>query len=116
MPPRKPDAEKLSEIIRVRFKTVEVEAIKESAGIWGMTSSAYIRALATGNKPKNTPVPAIDRQTYAELGKIGNNINQIARSLNQVHGIYPDHAELLKGFAELRQQINAIRMELMKAR
>lgn len=116
MPPRKPDAEKLSEIVRVRFKSVELQAIQESAEIWGMTPSAYIRALATGNKPKNPPIPVLDRQTYAELGKIGNNINQMARSLNQVHGIYPEHAEMVKSLQDLKQQINGIRLELMKAR
>lgn len=116
MPPRKPDAEKLSEIIRVRFKSIEVQAIQENAEIWGMTPSAYIRALATGKKPKNTPIPVLDRQAYAELGRIGNNINQMARSLNQVHGIYPDHAEMVKSLTDLKQQINAIRLELVKAR
>lgn len=116
MPARKPDEEKLSEIIRVRFRKSELEAIKGDAPLWGMTPSMYIRSLATGQRPTRVPVPVIDRKTYAELGRIGTNLNQMARSLNQAHGVYSNEAEFENMIQELRTQISEIRLALLTAR
>ena len=114
MPPRKADVDKMNEIIRVRFKADELENIKDSAAIWNMTVSAYVRTLANGNTPKHPPVPVVDRQTYAELGRIGNNINQMARRMNQAQGIYPDQEEIMEAMKALRQEVNKIRIGLMR--
>ncbi len=41
----------------------------------------YLRKIALKGKVIH-PVPAIDRTTFTELNRIGNNLNQIARHLN----------------------------------
>jgi len=41
----------------------------------------YLRKIALKGKVVH-PVPAIDRTTFTELNRIGNNLNQIARHLN----------------------------------
>jgi hypothetical protein len=113
MPRRKEPSEALNQILRVRFKKIEVDSIKESAESWGMTVSAYIRALSTNSAPKKPPVTAIDRKAYSELGRIGNNLNQIAKQMNQAHGIFQGHEELAGDMEELRVYLNRVRLALM---
>lgn len=113
MPHRKEPSEALNQILRVRFKKVEVETIKEGAEVWGMTLSAYIRALSTNSLPKIPPVSVVDRKAYSELGRIGNNINQMAKQMNQAHGIYPDHDAIVKELEYLRWFLGSVRHALM---
>lgn len=65
----------------------EIAARAERAGL---TVSGYLRALAFGKdtpQPRAAKRPPVEKQALvnlsAELGRVGNNINQIARHLNQ---------------------------------
>ncbi|MFB2772681.1 plasmid mobilization relaxosome protein MobC [Pelatocladus sp. BLCC-F211] len=68
------------------------EAKAEAAGM-GKNLSKFIRYCVERDKPKALssayriyiapPVPAINEATYVELGRIGNNINQIAYAINR---------------------------------
>jgi hypothetical protein len=78
-----------------------------------MTLSAYIRALSTNQESKKAPVTMVDRKAYSELGRIGNNINQLAKQMNQAHGIYPDHDALVQELESLRWFLGNVRHNLM---
>lgn len=57
--------------------------------------------------PRAARKPAINREmtarVLAELGKIGSNVNQIARSLNAKSGVTPEHLdEALKAISDMR--------------
>jgi hypothetical protein len=57
------------------------EAKAEEAGL-GNNLSKFIR-YCVENRRIAPPAPAINSDTYAELGRIGNNINQIAYAVNR---------------------------------
>ncbi|WP_414624963.1 plasmid mobilization protein [Calothrix sp. CCY 0018] len=57
------------------------EAKAEEAGL-GNNLSKFIR-YCVENRHIAPPAPAINSDTYAELGRIGNNINQIAYAINR---------------------------------
>lgn len=88
----------------------EIEARAEKAGL---SVSGYLRALAFGEEtpqPRAARRPPVEKETLsrflAELGKIGSNINQIARRLNQ--GKDFDAAPFVEIYAELREVNRAL--------
>lgn len=71
--------------VRVRCTTIEKSQLVASAKSRGMTISDLLRTTALNAAPlfrKATPERAAFIKGLAELGKIGSNINQIARVLN----------------------------------
>ena len=76
----KPDRQK-REIFSIRLSPTERQAIENLADTAGMKLGEYIRATALNQKIPRS-VPKINREIYIELGRIGNNINQIARVAN----------------------------------
>lgn len=78
-------------ILTLRASPEEVRQIKANAQASGLTVSAYLnaRGLARGplRRPRRRTAPggpfaAAIAQLAMQLGRIGNNINQIARHLN----------------------------------
>ena len=72
-----------------------------------MSQSEFIRQAVSGAlvKPIITVHPVNDQllsvigKLTAEYGRIGNNLNQIARSLNEWHSPYPEMAKELRDSA-----------------
>lgn len=75
--------------VMVRFTKNEAEAIDKKRG--KTARAVFIRQCVNGAKI-SPPIPSINIETRAELAKIGNNINQIARAINQ--GLVPDLSEI----------------------
>jgi hypothetical protein len=97
--PNKNGNDKREFTIRVRVTSTEKLRIWELAADAGFTPSDFMRAKTIGGAPtRRTPSP--DRTVLlnflAELGKIGSNVNQIARALNrrtehgELVGIHPE--------------------------
>ena len=63
------------------FSPQEAKELKRKAKLCGITETAVIRILLRGYEPREKP-DAIFYDTMRELSAIGNNINQIARSVN----------------------------------
>ncbi|GAB4023355.1 hypothetical protein GCM10028808_73560 [Spirosoma migulaei] len=84
--PSKDDADKREFTIRVRVTASEKLRIWQMAAENGYTPSDFmrLRTMAATQPLRHKPTP--DRElllnVMAELGKIGSNVNQIARSLN----------------------------------
>lgn len=62
--------------------------IERQAEAAGVSMSEYMKAAAMAVEPvRRRPQPSVDRRVcgtiLAELGKIGSNVNQIARAVNQ---------------------------------
>ena len=74
--------------VNIRLSDEEMARVLHAAENAGLSISAYVRKLAVGQKVK--PM-VIDReqgkQLIAALGKIGGNINQIAKVANQGGGV-----------------------------
>ena len=105
---------------RQRFVTMrcsrgEYTAIEEKSSRAGLSVGAFLRAQALGNAgPRSVKRPPIERRELARIlghvGKIGSNINQLAKAFNQV-GRVPGFPELLA----MRREIGDIRTALLKA-
>ena len=102
-----------SKVIPSRYSPEEWEQVNEAASRAGLTRSSYqrIQTLQTAPKTRSTRRAPIERETLAkvlgQLGKIGSNLNQIARSINRGRNTY-DEGEIFAAVAELRALLPAI--------
>jgi hypothetical protein len=102
-------------LIHLRCTDHERTAIKAVADDAGFSVSAFLRLLALGDAgPRAVRRPPIERAELArvlgELGKIGSNINQIAKAIHTTANL-PSWSEL----AEIRADIARMRATLLKA-
>lgn len=79
-------------MVAFRVSPAERVEIEEAASAAGLSLASYVRGLVLdAPQTKKTRKPSIDRaalaQILAHVGKIGSNINQIARRLNQGKGV-----------------------------
>lgn len=95
----------------VRCTLEEFNAIAGKADKAGLSRGAYMRAAALGDAgPRAQRRPPADhralRQILGELGRIGNNLNQIARALNTGEKTsLPELQKALRAYLDLRQAI-----------
>ena len=95
---------KRTHLVKTRLDDTEHEEFLRRIKLYGMNQSEFLRQAISGApiKPIITVHPvndellsAIGRLT-AEYSKIGSNLNQIARRLNEWHAPYPDMAKELR--------------------
>ena len=67
--------------LSVRLTKEEREHLKRLADESGLTMSDAVRACVAGTEIRQRP-PSEIKDLYTEVNRIGNNINQIARSVN----------------------------------
>lgn len=103
---RKPEGAARDAVVPVRLTPFERDELAQLAEQRNTTLSGLLRSLALGrNLPAPKP-PKVDADTYMELGRIGNNLNQIARAMNAVHTMPP--------FEKLAEDVEALRNVLRK--
>lgn len=101
--------------IKVRCLPDEFAAIAAKSEAAGMSPAAYMRAAALGTAgpraQRRLPVAAaLLRQVLGHLGRVGSNLNQIARHLNEgraAHTQLPELAEALADFTRMRDALYA---------
>src|ERR1700687_264888 len=95
----------------VRWTDEEFNAIAAKADKAGLAVAAFMRAAALGDAgPRAQRRPPADhvalRQILGQLGRIGNNLNQITRALNARQQLrLPQLKEDLRAFLVLRDAI-----------
>jgi len=97
----------------VRCTADEFNAIATKADEAGLSIAAYFRAAALGDAGPRAQrrLPAdhrLLRQILGHLGRVGNNLNQIARQLNsgeEPHTQMPELHEALNDYMRLRDTI-----------
>ncbi|MGB5637159.1 MAG: plasmid mobilization relaxosome protein MobC [Waterburya sp.] len=84
-----PEPEQKTKIVTIRFKPSQLSELDAQAKAVNLTRSAYMTRKLTGQSVLPARVPAVNWQLYGELAEIssslpaiGNNINQIAKTLN----------------------------------
>ncbi len=112
---RKRAADTKEKFIAVRCTLDDHAFIGETAAQAGMSIGAFLRTLALGMAgARAVKRPRIEREQLAkllgEIGKLGSNVNQIARWANTDKRA-PDDRVL----ALMREDIAAMRAEVMKA-
>lgn len=84
-------------VVKTRMNDEEYDDFKERLSIYGMSQSEFIRQAVTRAtirpviqvSPVNDELLAAIGKLTAEYGKIGSNLNQVARTLNEWHSPYP---------------------------
>jgi hypothetical protein len=81
----------------IRFTPAELASVEAAAARAGLTTGGYLRqAVLDAPPPRQSRRPVVEKELLAlllrHLGKIGSNVNQLARSANSGHA--PDVAEL----------------------
>ena len=110
------DTELRAERLSVRLSEDDRLLLRERASARGMPSATYVAVLVRSHLRKLTPLPtgelAALKRSIAELGAIGRNLNQIARTLSaggRTDGPGSEHAALmLKIAVALRDHIRAL--------
>lgn len=81
----------------IRFTPAELAQVEAAAERAGLTTGGWLRqAVLDAPPPRQSRRPVVEKELLAlllrHLGKIGSNVNQLARSANSGHA--PDSAEL----------------------
>ncbi len=69
--------------IGVRVSAAEYQALRTKAEAMGLTPAQWLREAALSRRLPAPPVVAINREHYAELGRLAANLNQLARLANE---------------------------------
>ena len=110
-PQKKSPKRKRNRMVALRLSDIEYEQIKTDAELLGITMGAYIRQVVLDAPiPRQSKRPSKEAKNLSSLlghiGKIGSNINQIARAANS--NIPYEKQSLmneLEGLKELRMDI-----------
>lgn len=92
----------------LRISAEDKEQIEEKARKNGLTTSEYIRRCALGRKLPCYGDTSLLKEYSMQLGKIGSNINQIAKHLNSggsYFSVYSDVKEAVKELLDLKFKI-----------
>lgn len=107
------DKRQRTEQVKTRLTPDELSDLAARADKAGLTTGAFLRAAAFGSPgvraQRRLPVDAtLLRQVLGHLGRVGNNLNQIARHLNEgdpAHTQLPELGEALADFARMRDAL-----------
>jgi len=108
------DKRQRGKIIASRCLDEEFTAIAAKADKAGLAVAAFMRAAALGDAGLRAQRrPPVDhkalRQYLGQVGRLGNNINQIARALNSREwAIPPELQEVLRACLNILNAINAL--------
>lgn len=101
----------------IRLSEAERAELERRAKLAGLSIGSYCRQQALGTpgpRPRRaTPTPDIEllARTYADLNRIGNNLNQIARALNEI-ALIGDTERLGWETTDLTENIREIQADL----
>lgn len=109
--PRVPLDEKLRHRVVVRLSDFELATLHSLAGEDTKLYTQTLRALLNNKHLPASRVPPINIKVHAQLGKIGSNLNQIAKGIN-TFGIV-DEDILSAELALLSQVLSDIQRDLM---
>ena len=88
--------------IGVRVSAAEYEALRTKAAEMGMSPAQWLREAALTRRLPTPPVPAINREQYVELARIGANLNQLAHAANIGVNVAVDSHLLHRAFREIQ--------------
>lgn len=105
------DRRQRTALIPVRCTPEERDAIAAKADRAGLAAGAFLRAAALGDAgPRAQRRPPADaqelRRLLGDLGRVGSNVNQIARALNRERQVeVPELRAALRAYLDLRSAI-----------
>ena len=119
MPRKKYDTLHRSRVVKTRMTEEEYADFAGSLAPYGMSQSEFIRRAIQGAsiRPVVTVSPVNDEllaalgKLTAEYGRIGSNLNQIARAINDWHIPYPQLAAEVRAAAS---DLAALKFEVLE--
>ena len=97
--------------IGVRVSADEYAALRAKAEQMGMTPAQWLREAALSRRLPSPPVPAANRQQYAELARLSANLNQLAHGANIGQNVAVNDALLQR----LAGEVSRLRLALIGA-
>ena len=97
--------------INIRLTLNEQVLLEEYAKEYGLSIVQYIRLRTLKKQLPKFTMSVIDRSLLIELGRIGNNLNQITKKVNQGDFSLNELREVLEG---LDIKIHNLKQELLK--
>ena len=104
-------AEIRNRVVPIRFTPAELLWLKEVSRSVQVSVSEYVRRAAFGRKLPPPPVSSVNRETYQELSRIGNNLNQFVREVH-MGKTTPVDPHMLQ---ELRAMVTSIGLQVIGA-
>ena len=119
MPRKRYDTPHRSRVVKTRMTEEEYADFAARLSPYGISQSEFIRRAIQGAsiRPVVTVSPVNDEllaalgKLTAEYGRIGNNLNQIARTLNDWHNPYPQLAAEVRAAAS---DLAALKFEVLE--
>ncbi len=97
--------------IGVRVSPTELEALQTKAKQMSMTPAHWLREAALARRLPSPPVPAINREHYANLARLSGNLNQLAKLANSGQPVSVNSAFLQR----LDAEVGRLRLALLGA-
>ncbi|WP_148416865.1 plasmid mobilization protein [Haloferax sp. KTX1] len=101
-PPLDP-GERRTLTIGVRVRPDERETLAERADSQGITPGQLLRECALTRRLPSPPVPAANREQYAELARLAANLNQLAKAANEGQPVSVETGMLQEVHAEVQR-------------
>jgi hypothetical protein len=95
--------------IGVRVSRSEYDAVKAKAVAMNLTPAQWLRQAALSRRLPPPPVPAINREEYAELARLAANLNQLAKAGNEGRNVVLNDGLVLT----LTVEVNRLRLGLL---
>jgi hypothetical protein len=107
--PKTEENKKLSQVILLRVTHAQMNQLETASSACGQPIGELIRTKVFRGRFPQPGLPKTDQRTIFELGKIGNNLNQLTRKVNS--GALPKG--LLALLMKLLQLLELIQTKLM---
>ena len=114
MPRKKYDTPHRSRVVKTRMTEEEYADFAARLAPYGISQSEFIRRSirpVVTISPVNDELLAALGKLTAEYGRIGNNLNQIARAINDWHNPYPQLAAEVRAAAS---NLAALKFEVLE--
>lgn len=106
----KQDSKKRTPPFSIRLSVDERAEIDRRSRAAGLSIAGYFKSAALNQRPRKFRHPQVDRaklsKLLGELGKVGNNLNQLARTLNTEGSVeIPELIQALKELTDMRAMV-----------
>ena len=105
--PRLAVSDRRTRTIGVRLTSSEADDLAARAAAAGLTTAAYVRRAALGRRIRSAAMLRLSVEDRLELGRIGVNLNQVARAMNAGVPAPPGTREAVERIGDLVAELLA---------
>ncbi len=95
--------------VNARLSASELATLTAKADQMGMTPAQWLREAALFRRLPSPPVPAINREEYANLARLSANLNQLSKAFNEGRAVTVNNTLL----EQLSIEVNQLRLALI---